>query len=129
MLLYDGEMVDVQSQEVWNILKGRLVTSEHAQTRCERFAFYNGRERWTGLECRVTGKVGSLFVVFGENRNSDDLVVMSWTYDWYQLNPPTLNDVPETAWNRRRYFKARQYEEAALLIENVIKLFANGEFR
>jgi hypothetical protein len=67
----------------------------------ETGAFYNGRER--GFSIRVSldhPTVEFLYVVFAENRSSDDIVVYCWKGS-YMVNPPC--SIPE------EYYKSRQF--------------------
>lgn len=85
------------------------------------FAFYNGRERWAGLEV-YSYHNGSLFLVFGEDRNSDSFCLQMWEGK-SQVNPPTLKDMPEEAYQDRRAFKPFDYSAAFDLVTGAINQF------
>jgi hypothetical protein len=86
------------------------------------FPFYNGREHAIGLELRKESgvKAKSLVIVFGENRNRDNIFVTSW-YWGGSINPPALADMPESAYQGRKSFDAYAIYEASEYIAGLIE--------
>jgi len=82
------------------------------------YAWYNGRERGV-LLALVKDFDHVLYIVFGENRSSDDLFVDSWTGK-ITLNPPTVADWPEEAYRGRRSFRYDCGHDAAAAIRLLI---------
>lgn len=110
-----------------NILDNKHYNGEK-EIDIKSFAFYNGRERSIGLEIRL----GFLdknprIVIFGEHRNSDDIFVDTWQgKDYY--NYPTINDMPDSAYDARKYFKWDEpYKVAQYIYDNFIKILEMGE--
>lgn len=73
--------------------------------RLETTVLYNCRER--GFVVRFQPHLGEevLNIFIAENRNSDDIVV----YDWLSevglgINPPTVTDIPQEAFDGAKYF-------------------------
>ncbi len=75
------------------------------QFEIETSVFYNGRERGICLTVKnyrsEDGKI--LVVTWGENRNSDSIFVADWIQK-NSINPPTLVDMPDKAYDQRQYF-------------------------
>ena len=71
------------------------------QCRISSFAFYNGRERGCGVEIRTprANSLDSLFIVWSEHRSSDCIVIYHWV-GMSQINPPTVDDIPEESWDK-----------------------------
>lgn len=89
------------SEVLWDEAKKRYdVTTD-------TFPFYNCRERGVGLRVRRADGAGanvSLIVVFGEDRKSDSMFLDHWVVTGHMLNPPTIKDMPEEAYDRRQFF-------------------------
>lgn len=68
------------------------------------FAWYNGRERGVCLEVRAfLTDQKALLITFGEHRNSDSIFVDSWEVHHRFLNPPTVSDFPDEAYEARTF--------------------------
>ncbi len=94
----------------------------------ETYAFYNGRER--GFTIRVGHPDSGIrynrycYVVFSENRSSDDIVIIRWVGERLP-NPPRSDDFPAEAWRDRKY--AKSVEEAVKLIVGAFGDFLRSE--
>lgn len=107
-LLQDYEMDDV---------KGAHITSA---------ALYNGRERGIVISAgNYFSKRECLHIFFTENRNSDDIVVLTWL-GGKGINPPTINDIPESAWDKKKSFNFLDVGMAASYIYAMIKFETAG---
>lgn len=77
----------------------------HAEIRTA--PWFNGRER--GFSLVVTtdrfSVVPALTICFAECRNSDEIVVFHWVSPISSINPPTANDLSESAWDNRKFFR------------------------
>jgi hypothetical protein len=71
----------------------------------ETAALYNGRERGIVLAVRKdwTTTKPALYIFWAECRSSDALFVLRWQ-GLPGLNPPTIADIPEEAWDLREVF-------------------------
>jgi hypothetical protein len=91
------------------------------------FPFYNGREKCVGISLwRIRGGE-VLVVVFGENRNSDNIVVYSWVENKPMMNPPTIDNMPDQAWEDKAMFDCGDISGASDHIIQVIKMWAVNE--
>ena len=86
-------------------------------------AWYNGRE--CGICIVVPAAGGSvapraLVITFGECRNIDNIFVDTWTMP-ENINPPTVNDYPEEAYQRRRTFNRSEVDSAAKYVGSLLK--------
>jgi len=66
--------------------------------------FYNCRERNICLTIRGYGKnkmVKSFHIIFGEYRNSDEIVVMEVKKEYLGINPLSIHDMKENDWDYR----------------------------
>lgn len=61
----------------------------------ETYTFYNCRERGFTLQISYPRVGDYLFVSFAEQRNSDSVVVYTWTRANMYVNPPTPDDLNE----------------------------------
>jgi len=95
---------------------------------CQTAAFYNGRERGFSLQVNHPARFATnfLFVVFAEQRNSDQVVVYTWTGRG-STNPPTHREVPEASWENQRCFDA--VDKAADYIRELMKEFLAEEHK
>ncbi len=65
-------------------------------------AWYNGREHGVCLEVRPDiASSRCLLVTFGEHRNSDNIFVDAWEHEGRFLNPPTVADFTDEAYETR----------------------------
>jgi hypothetical protein len=91
----------------------------------ETSPLYNGRERGVCVTVRSHG-LRTFCVVFGENRNSDDIFVTTFERK-LALNPPTCSDIPEEAYKARKYFKPVDVTIAVEHIQTAIRAFLGAE--
>lgn len=126
----DGNLsIQPQAMALLALLSGREwsfdVPDEVELTDISSFAWYNGREKAVCLHVKDwTSKTDqNLFVVFGENRRSDQIFVDCWVADSISLNPPTHADLPEEAYNRRRFFEYGDMHGAEQYVLELIKDF------
>lgn len=85
------------------------------------FPFYNGRERSICLEVvNDAMDKNSLFIEFGEHRNSDSIYVDSWISE-RAFNNVTINDKPEYAYEERVYTHYENYTNTVKYIDKVIE--------
>lgn len=91
-------------------------------------AWYNGRERGICLVVRAsfTSK-RAMLLTFGECRNSDLIFVDSWVVERYFLNPPTLEDFTDEAYEQRTYVSPGNIGEAVQVIRGKIGRFMVSE--
>lgn len=77
------------------------------------YPFYNGREKSIAIvaHCKSDWAHGTV-IVFGENRNSDDLFIDTWQTSnvW---DAPTVEDFTEEAYKNRQYFKYHEFYKVA----------------
>lgn len=86
--------------------------------------WYNGRERGVCLEVRPHFAARqALLVTFGEVRSSDYLFVDSWRMSEFFLNPPTVADYPDEAYQARTHVPYGEFGRAVSLIRNLIRGF------
>lgn len=88
-------------------------------------AWYNGRERGFSLVVRrqMTDRACTVITV-AEHRSSDQIVIMSWDYeDKYFLNPPMVDDAPESAWAGSQHVDYGRIDLAVALIEKIVSRF------
>lgn len=77
------------------------------RVRIYTWPFYNGRERGFCVGMQPPGSNRTLFVVFGENRTSDETFVDSW-WGASPLNGPTIEQLGpsyDRAYAGRRFFE------------------------
>jgi len=82
-------------------------------------AWYNGRERGICLSIYDIQFKG-IFIVFGENRSSDNIFVDVCKYKG-SINPPQWEDLTDAAYNKRKFFSYNQIYEATEYIQDIIK--------
>jgi hypothetical protein len=87
-------------------------------------AWYNGRERGYALVLSKIGRSECLVITFGESRGSDSIFVDSWTMV-PPLNPPTVANFPEGAYNTRKHFEANETAKAADYIYEALEAYYN----
>lgn len=81
-------------------------------------AWYNGREK--GVCITVSDFEKTLIITFGEGRNSDSIFVDTWEIKGGLLNPPTVADFTDEAYENRIYFKYNEIREATRHIETLV---------
>jgi hypothetical protein len=87
-------------------------------------AWYNGRERGVCLEVRPSiASKKALLITFGEHRNSDDIFIDSWVVETHFLNPPTVADFTDEAYEQRTLVKYGHVAEAVDVIRAKMKEF------
>jgi hypothetical protein len=86
------------------------------------YAFYNGRENSIGISIENYLLKKQLNIVFGENRNSDNIFIDRWISD-LTFNPPTVQDLTDEAYGNRKFFNYNQEKETALFIDDLISSF------
>jgi hypothetical protein len=88
-------------------------------------AWYNGRERGVSLEVRKSWQSSkALIITFGEHRISDHIFVDAWEIDAPPLlNPPTVADFPDKAFNNRLTFPYGEIGKVVDLIRARMKVF------
>lgn len=93
-------------------------------------AWYNGRERGVCLEVRAwfTDPM-ALFITFGENRTSDSIFVDSWEVECRLLNPPTVRDFPDEAYEARTFVPYGDVAGAVKVIRDKIAGFVAGRVK
>ena len=90
------------------------------------YAWYNGREKCVLLVIKdwsIKNPQYQLFIVFGENRSSDNLFIDCWCGEHNSINPPRHESMPEEAYNRRRSFGYAEFDAAESYILELIKDF------
>lgn len=85
------------------------------------FAFYNCREICAGLWVRNSdfSNTRYLFILFGEHRSSEDIILDHWESTVPRLNPPTVADFTDAAYDNREYFEPDDIDGA---IQAILKL-------
>jgi hypothetical protein len=86
----------------------------------ETAAFYNGRERGVAVIVHSFAEGKPLAIVFGENRRSDQIFVDEFEYE-HGMNPPTIRDFTQEAYQNRRYFSWDQIGTVSEYIHNALK--------
>lgn len=91
---------------VLSYLEGEVLVEdmEDRYIYCKTSAWYNGREDGASLTVSSAAKP-ALIITFGEHRNSDGIFVDSWLTEKSTLNPPTVDDFTDEAYERRKMFK------------------------
>jgi len=126
--------VDPVATAVLNMVSQLSIVEKMSEWPCslKSSTWYNGRERGV---CLYTNHMPSdrlwmyksrtwarkhICIVFGENRNSDDIFVDHW-YEtnpiW--MNPPRLSDMTEERYRNRKFFKT--IEAAVACIDNLLE--------
>jgi hypothetical protein len=90
------------------------------------FPFYNGREKAICIVMQSMYQSKALHIVFGENRNSDDIFIDSWVGP-LDFNSPNVNDLTDETYKKRKYFGLRDVYKAVehinvKLVDHVIAL-------
>ena len=67
-----------------------------------------------------------MVIVFGEQRNSDEMFVDRWKAD-PTFNPPTLADMPGYAYDDRKHFPYGATREVYDYIVGLVKNLLKGE--
>lgn len=97
----------------------------------DTYVLYNGRERGILIAFTPRG-IGdnTLFIFVAEHRSSDSILVLDWV-DRMSINPPTVDDIPETAWNGKQLFPWLRVDkvvsEVALLIKGHVREFVQKQ--
>lgn len=85
--------------------------------------FYNGRERWLCLtvSCEAAFLTPALYIIFGENRNSDDICIQWWR-GVREMNPATINHegFDEKSYNERIFIPFNDYIGAVAEVVQLI---------
>ena len=113
------KLVKEVGMKVLRAVAKKRVTLGEGTRYIETAAFYNGREQSVVLI--IHGAYKPYAIVFGEHRNSDDIFVDAFEYDWGGLNPPTLTDFTKEAYRNREFFSYDQVEEAAAYVHVLIE--------
>lgn len=67
-----------------------------------------------------------LVLTFGEVRNSDHIFVDSWEHIGGFMNPPTVEDFPDTAYAARQYIDYGRIDLAVnMIIAKITEFFAS----
>jgi hypothetical protein len=84
---------------------------------------YNGREKHVALQVYVADSTAKHLVIsFGENRNSDSLVVTYWYVDDSPFfKPPNHEDMTEENYQDRKHFPYMAVKKASKYILKVMK--------
>jgi hypothetical protein len=85
------------------------------------YPFYNGRERSIALVIGTLFSKTQIVIVFGENRNSDNLFVDTFTQERDIYSEPRLSDFSDKAYKDRKFFRYDEFGTAAKFIEELIK--------
>lgn len=88
-------------------------------------ALYNGRERGICLSLSATHRDHRIFIFWSESRNSDQLVIVSWEGRG-DINPPTIADVPEAAWDDWKHFPFGRIDLARTHILELVAQYLKG---
>ena len=90
-------------------------------------AWYNGRERGVSLVIsKGITKAPPLVITFGEHRNSDNIFIDSWVGKQRFLNPPTIADFPDAAYEARTLVEYGRVDRAVeVIIGKIRDYFAN----
>jgi len=103
--------------QAWAVLQGLAYYGVGDQT-VDAYAWYNGRER--GVVLVKTTRSAEIFcVAFAECRNSDAIVIYNWEGS-VKLNPPTIEDVPQEAWDNVKSFSFLRVDQAARFINKLL---------
>lgn len=87
-------------------------------------AWYNGRERGVCLEVRPSfSSKEALLITFGEHRNSDCIFIDSWRVVTHFLNPPTVADFSDEAYENRSTVPYGNVADAVSIIRDKIAEF------
>ena len=118
--------VDWQARGVLVALEPHLSWSSIGETphvRVRSWALYNGREEHAAITCSVSLGRALLFV-FGECRNSDELVVWREELDIVPMNGPTLESLTEEGYRARKRFAPGACFDAAAYIAEMCETWA-----
>lgn len=101
------ELIDNQATCFLQFLRAKSEDLQHlvneSASTLDVSTFYNGRER--GLMIRVSDSLTeSKYIVVGECRSSDHMFLDTWTAP-RSMNPPTVTDWPESAYENRKTFE------------------------
>lgn len=111
------------SRDKLELVPGHLVksfTDHKHRIVVETYPVYNGRERSVCLmlSYAMDKKCRKLLLMFGENRNSDNLFLQASRLTKLAVyDQPTMSDFPEETWRTRRGF---DYGRLDLLVDAVI---------
>jgi hypothetical protein len=95
------------------------------------YPFYNCRERSICISVYglgVSKEISRFNIIFGEYRNSDNIVVLTVTKDYFGLNPLTTSEMEESDWNYKHFRYNELYEASdhiKLEIKKAIAYFSN----
>lgn len=84
--------------------------------------FYNGRERGICISILCFTYSRQLNIVFGEQRNSDNIFLDVWE-SHVTTNPPTVENFTDEAYDKRQYFGHNEHYNVAREVEKIIKSF------
>jgi hypothetical protein len=85
-------------------------------------AWYNGRERGISLVIsKGISRIPPLVITFGECRSSDDIFIDSWVGKRRFLNPPTVVDFPESAYETRTLVEYGRVDRTVSVIVGKIR--------
>jgi len=83
-------------------------------------AWYNGREDGFSVTVSMSPEPESLVVTFGEHRNTDQIFVDHWL-GRVGINPPTVDDFTDEAYEDRKMFKYDDAAGAAIYVRQLIE--------
>lgn len=95
------------------ILLDRMQDIPKSDLAIHSYPFYNGREKGIALVAHKTGVwTKATVIVFGENRNSDDIFIDTWQTS-NVFDAPIVADFTEEAYKARRYYKFNEHYNVA----------------
>jgi hypothetical protein len=99
----------------------------------QTFAWYNGRERGIGIMLTTFNSARPTYVIaFGEHRTSDSIFIDHWTMDRVDINPPTVADFPDYAYDNTRLYISYSddmFQKAAKVITALVMLWVKGAIK
>lgn len=115
---------------ILHLLEGEVSLEHEPWTTNDNFSrfyittstFYNGRERGICLTIAFHFGKPNLAIVFGEHRNSDMIFIDHWLVE-PRINPPTVADFTDEAYEQRRYMQYDEVYKAATYIRELIESY------
>jgi hypothetical protein len=115
--------ISTQALLVLRALSRQEIPDDWGIAPLETSAWYNGRERGVCVTFRhSSGKY--LAITFGECRNSDAIFIDHFDLKC-KLNPPTIADFSQEAYEKRRYANYLDISHAIDIITDTIKDWAD----
>lgn len=126
-----GFGIDEVATKILRLLADATISHRNL-LKIENSPFYNGREKHVAISViKWRPFMRTMIITFGENRNSDDIVIQSLVQD-SDINPPCIHNRPkdtaDKSYRNRAYLEQGQEERAAReIISKINEYLADGD--